>query len=191
MFNRVMKEKGKVIAIYLTIMIIAIFLFLVALFWLAIPEENRNWDTSVNKMKCLRIALIISVVMTLCGFVIIYDSKKQQIIVSDRIKAFAKKYKVGDRFWALRRNLTYDPNNPSTIFNDVFHFKVEGINLKRMYFELTDEFRPKWYPRRTGMSDFIIFESKAEIGVWLKSVQRAHSKRLEELNSVVEEIISD
>ena len=176
MFKRVIKEKWKSITLITLAIAAGFFLFMFSLLWFSTVVGERDWEFFVEEMKGDKISLMMGIVAIVIGPPILYAMKKQELEVEDRVKAFTEKHKIGDKIFAVRRKLTYNPEDTSTIFNDVFHLKVEKIDRKNRFFQLSDEFRPKWHPRKTGMSDFIVFKNKSEITAWLKGIQLAHSE---------------
>jgi hypothetical protein len=194
MFKRVIKEKGKEVMLYIVIIAIAAFLIGATLSWFLITPETRTWEYFIEETNGLQLSLVVSGLFTLLIVVFaIYIIKRQELEAEDRVKAFAKKYKVGDQFWALSKTVYshYDPDNPRTLLNSIFYFKVEEINLKKMYFKLSEEHRPKLNLYRIGMSDFVVYDNKKDLIAWLKSFRKSYEKKFKELNSIIEGVIND
>lgn len=176
MFKRVIKEKGVKIFLYVFIMMFSIVIVMGPLLWFMLLEEYRTWEYFYNEAKYPQMLLILTAFFTLILIPISYSMHKSNLQAEDRVKRFSQLYKVGDQFWAYKRNGTYELGNPDSILNNIFHFKVEEINLKKTYFKLSEQFRPDWVISRTGMSDFHIFKSDEDYSEWLLRVKRKYQK---------------
>lgn len=174
MFKRVMKEKGLKIFLYVFFMMFTVVAVLIPLMWFMILEEYRTWDYFWNEIKYPQMMLIMIGFFTVILIPVSYSMHKSNLQAEDRVKHFNELYKVGDQFWAYRVKGTYELGNPRSLLNNIFHFKVEEINLKKTYFKLSEQYRSDWTISRSGMSDYHIFKSEEAYSKWLEELKKEY-----------------
>lgn len=180
MFFKVIKREWIFISIISASFAICAFLILHLLFIYTVPLGT------FERRRLLTASLVMSSFGGLIGFFGSYTTSKERIDAKERVLDFSRKYKVGDQFWALHRNSIYDPTNPSTVFDNIYHFKVKEINFRKGYFKLSEEFRPNWEPSLMRLSDYIIFDSKNGLLIWLKSIKKDYEMWQDQLESLIE-----
>jgi len=185
-FKRVVKEKGWKIFLYVFVMMFAVVAIGMPLMWFTLLEEYRTWDYFYNEMKFPQMMLIMVAFFTVIIVPVSYFMQKTNLQAEDRVKRFNELYKVGDQFWAFKVNGTYELGKPRTLLDNIFHFKVEEINLKKTYFKLSEQFRSNWVISRTGMSDFHIFKSDESYSEWLEKIKKKYKKHAATINTAFE-----
>ena len=158
--------KMSLITTFLVMIVLAIFL--------RYAIVDTSWEKLPGLVKqdfTIRMVIVLGSFCFLLAFVMAFIDEKHKIELEKKVAKFAEDYKVGDSFWAIHRSISLDDfSNSKALRNKMFHISIKEI--KKRYFTIIDEFRPKWELARVGLGDFIIFENKTKMINYIKRAQR-------------------
>jgi hypothetical protein len=140
---------------------------------------GMTWEKMLTHELTIRMILVLGSFCFLFAFMMGFMNEGQTIRAEKRVAEFAEKYNAGDTFWAVHRSIDLDDfYDKQSLRNKIYHIQIK--EFKKAYFIIEDSFRPKMWPNRISMDDFIIFESKQKMISYIKQWQQVLKNNMNE-----------
>lgn len=140
---------------------------------------GMTWEKMLHHEFATKMAIVLGGFCFLLAFLAGFADEGNRIRNEKKVAEFAKRYKAGDSFWAIHRSINLDDfYDAKALRNKIFHITIE--KFKKQYFVISDEWRPKLWPNRISMDDFIIYDSKEHMLNYIRKGQQLLQDNMKE-----------